>query len=105
MAIALLAGKYGPEHAISAFDCRRPGTVGPRRVVADMLIVTACEFSDPMPLDILKEAYDSLVHEALSPKFAEAQTPDERKARLGPSARSKSIGFRYWSIDSSSGYA
>jgi hypothetical protein len=64
--IALFAGEYAPDHAISAFDCRRPGTVGPRRVVADMLAVTAFELSDPMLLGILKEPNDSLVHEPLA---------------------------------------
>ena len=67
MVITLFAGEHAPEHAISAIDCGRPRPIGPRRVVANVLVVTAFELGDPMLLRILNEPNDSLVHEALAP--------------------------------------
>lgn len=61
--IALFAGEHATEHAISPFGGYRPGTIRPGRVVADMLVVTAFEFGDPMLFGILKESNDALVHE------------------------------------------
>src|ERR1044072_8016764 len=60
--ITLFAGKHASEHAISAFGGHRPGTIGPGRVVADMLVVAAFELGNPVLLGILKESDDALVH-------------------------------------------
>jgi hypothetical protein len=50
------------ERLAAAFGADDPGTIGPRRVVPNVLVVPALELSNPMLLVILVEANDPSVH-------------------------------------------
>ena len=49
-------------HSGAPFRCDNPGPVGPRRIVANVLIVTALKLRYPMLLLVLVEANDRSVH-------------------------------------------
>ena len=46
--VALLAVQLVTEHPIAAFLCNHPRTNGPRRIMADMLVVATFKFSNPV---------------------------------------------------------
>jgi hypothetical protein len=50
------------EHAGTAFRRYHPRAIGPRRIVADVLVVAAREFGHPVLLFVEMETGDRLVH-------------------------------------------
>jgi hypothetical protein len=59
LCIAIAARKCLAESLGPTFWRNYPGTLGPWRIVANVLVVTALEFGHPMVLFVLVEAHDS----------------------------------------------
>lgn len=60
--VAFAAVQHLTNHRASTFRDRNPRTVDPRRIVANVLVMTAVEFSNPMLFVVLVKANDSLLH-------------------------------------------
>src|SRR5690606_29178536 len=62
--IALLALQQPADGLRAPFAGDHPGAIDPRRIVTNMLIVTAGEFRNPVALVVFMEAGDLLVHDS-----------------------------------------
>jgi hypothetical protein len=60
--VALAAIKRHAERGSTPFMRLGPGAVEPWRIVADMLVVTACKFGNPILGVIQMESDDRLLH-------------------------------------------
>src|SRR5690349_17199924 len=60
--VALSAGKHATERRSAAFRRHDPRPVGPRRIVAHVLVVPALQLGDPMLLAVAVKADDAPLH-------------------------------------------
>jgi hypothetical protein len=60
--------QYLPKRTTPTFLRLRPGTIHPRWIVPDMLVVTALQFGHPVIFGVLVEVGDALIHQTLAPK-------------------------------------
>lgn len=62
MGVALLAVEQVPKMSAAAFFGQHPGSIGERRLMADMLAMAAGQVGHPVPLLVLMKAGDRLLH-------------------------------------------
>jgi hypothetical protein len=61
--IALATREHLADGTVATSGADDPGAIGPRWIVAHMLVVPTLELSDPMLLVVLVKADDALTHE------------------------------------------
>jgi hypothetical protein len=66
--VALLAVQLVAERPIAAFLCNHPRTNGPRRIMADMLVVATFKFSNPVLFFVKVKADNPFLHVPAKPQ-------------------------------------
>src|SRR5688572_13354052 len=77
--IAFPAVQHLPEHLLATLRRDHPGPVGPRRIVADVLVVAAFELGHPVLRFIEMKAGDASFHET-PPCHAASNRPPMKRA-------------------------